>query len=711
MKTAGEGVWTRSIRLGDHGITIETGRIARQANGAVLIRQGDTTILVTAVAADRPRPGADFFPLTVEYRERFSAAGKFPGGYRKREGRITDHEILSSRLIDRTVRPLFPDGYHSEVQIQATVLSYEPGTDPETLAITGAAAALHVSDIPFDGPVAGVRMVMDAAEEWRVCTPAGDDARCDLAISVGTRGLVMMEGEALELPEQDLIEAVRRAGDAVKPLLDLMGELRAERGRAKAAIAEESSDPGLMDWVREIAGDGLREALQVPGKKERAVALEAIAVRVRDLAESAEARPEGSCPWSGDRAVLALADLESEILRRNILEGEIRADGRNPRQIRRIEAVAGAIPRVHGSALFTRGETQALAVLTLGTGRDEQEVESLDGTVRDRFLLFYSFPPYSVGETRPLRGPGRREIGHGNLARRALEGVLPPAEAFPYTIKLESEITESNGSSSMATVCAGCLALMDGGVPVRRPVAGIAMGLICDGERTAILSDILGVEDHLGDMDFKVAGTEEGICAVQLDNKIGSLPFDVLEGALGQAREGRLHILQEMRKALSGPRGDLSPLAPRVAIMKIAPHRIRDLIGPGGRHIQDLQADTGTRVDVQDDGTVRVYAQEAGALPHARRRILDLTGEPEVGKFYRGTVTGVKEFGCFVRLFQGIEGLVHASELAPGPIRDTAQVATEGDEMVVKVLGVDNGRIALSRRQAMDVRGAEIENP
>ncbi len=710
MNAAGNGVWKRSVRLGDHEISVETGRMARQANGAVLIRQGDTTILVTAVSAGKPRPGADFFPLTVEYRERFSAAGRFPGGYRKREGRITDHEILSSRLIDRTVRPLFPDGYRNEVQVQATVLSYEPGTDPGTLAITGAAAALHVSDIPFEGPVAGLRLVMDAQGEWTSMRPAGQGARCDLAVSLGAAGLVMMEGEADQISEKDLVDAVRQAGEAVQPLLGLLEDLRRDRGVEKAAFEAEAADSALTEWVRGHAESDLREALRVPGRKERAAALEAVAGRIRELAEGTDTEGEPA-PVSAERAVRALHALESEILRRIILEEEHRADGRNPRQVRPITPEVGVIPRVHGSSLFTRGETQALAVLTLGTGRDEQEVESLDGVGRDRFMLFYSFPPYSVGETRPLRGPGRREIGHGNLARRALEAVLPSPEEFPYTMKLESEITESNGSSSMATVCACCLALMDGGVPVDKSVAGIAMGLVCDGSRTVILSDILGVEDHLGDMDFKVAGTDAGICAVQLDNKIGSLPLEVLEAALAQAREGRLSILREMGRALSAPRSDLSRLAPRVAIMKIAPHRIRDLIGPGGRHIQDLQADTGTRVDVQDDGTVRIYAADAGALPHARRRVFDLTGEPEVGKYYRGIVTGVKEFGCFVRLFQGIEGLVHASELAPGPIRDTAQVAAEGDEMVVKVLGVENGRIALSRRQAMDVGASETENP
>jgi polyribonucleotide nucleotidyltransferase len=706
---------------GAREISLETGRIGKQADGTVLIRQGDTVVLVSAVAATSPREGTDFLPLTVDYRERFSAAGRFPGGYRKREGRNSDREILSSRLIDRTIRPLFPGGFHSEIQVLATVLSYEPGTDPDVLAITGAAAALHVSNIPFQGPVAGIRVVKTAEGEWIAFPGEAESAAplCDLVVSVGPEGLVMIEGEAHEVSEADLVEAIRLAGETAAPLHELCEKARSEAGREKRPFAPPERDAEFASAVRRVAEKLMEDALRIHGKKERAAAVDsAREAALAILREAAPPEAGADLPerYREDPALLArdadseLHRLESEILRRNIVEKGLRADGRGPADIRPICCEAGILPRVHGSALFTRGETQALVVMTLGTGRDEQEVETLAGTDRERFQLYYSFPPYSVGEVRPLRGPGRREIGHGNLARRALQAVLPTPEAFPYTIKVESEITESNGSSSMASVCGGCLALMDGGIPIHRPVAGIAMGLIQENGQAVVLSDILGLEDHLGDMDFKVAGTETGVTAVQLDNKVGSLSFELLERALAQARQGRLHILGEMSKALARPRPDLAPLAPRIAIMKIRPHRIRDLIGPGGRTIQDLQADTGTKVDVSDDGTVRIYASDAGALPHARRRIHDLTGEPEVGKIYRGTVTGVKEFGCFVRLFQGIEGLVHASELAEGFIRDVSQVAVEGEPMVVMVLGVDQGRIQLSRKAAMGAREEDIEN-
>jgi polyribonucleotide nucleotidyltransferase len=716
--------WSGSARVGETEISIETGKIARQADAAVLIRQGDTVILVTATAAPKPREGTDFFPLTVEYRERLSAAGRFPGGYRKKEGRTSDREIIACRLTDRTVRPLFPEGYRCEVQVLATVLSYQPGTDPEVLAITGGAVALHLSGIPFDGPVAGLRLTCTTDGHWLVFAGAEDrtDARAELVISLGTKGLVMIEGEAQELPEAEIVKAIQVASDAVGPLHALMEQARAAAGKAKRAFVPPAPDAEVEPLVRELATERLRAALRTPGKHLRGEAVDAVKEAVRrELSMRLPARAAADDAAFGDSASLgvglsaaadeALSRLEHELLRRAIIEDGVRADGRSTTGIRPIACEVGLIPRVHGSALFTRGETQALVVTTLGTGRDEQESESIYGTVRERFQLHYAFPPYSVGEVRMLRGPGRREIGHGNLARRALEAILPTAEAFPYTIKIESEITESNGSSSMATVCGGCLALMDAGVPVRRPVAGIAMGLVQEGGAAAILSDILGVEDHLGDMDFKVAGTAEGVTAVQLDNKVGSLPLDLLERALAQAHIGRVHILAEMAKALAGPRKQLSAFAPRIEVMKIRPHRIRDLIGPGGRHIQELQADANVKIDVQDDGTVRIYAAEAGSLPYAKRRVWELTGEPEVGKIYRGTVTGVKEFGLFVRLFQGIEGLVHASELAEGSIREVSSVAAEGETLVVKVLGVEGGRIALSRRQAMGVREEEIETP
>jgi polyribonucleotide nucleotidyltransferase len=695
----------REIRVFDRTFAIEWGRIGGQANGAVIAREGDTVVLVAVVASEEEREGTDFLPLTVEYRERFSAAGRFPGGYRKREGAASEHEILTSRLIDRSIRPLFPEGFRNEVQLVATVLAAGPGGDPPIVAILGASAALTLSDIPWDGPIAPARIGI--GEEGTFLANPNEEEKaastCDLVLSFGRDGLVMAEGRAKEIAEPKLLETVEYAAAVVKPLLSGIGDLRAE-GKPKRAFAAAPADPVIREAVEREGGSAVRKAVRTPIKHERRALLHETHLRVTEsLAATFEGRAaEIDAAWHG---------LVEGSFRAAILEEGLRSDGRGTTGIRPISCEVAWLPRVHGSAIFTRGETQSIAVCTLGTGNDEQEVEGLTGTRNERFMLFYKFPPYSVGEIRPLRGPGRREIGHGNLARRALEGVLPPPATFPYTIKIESEITSSNGSSSMATVCGGCLSMMDAGIPILRPVAGIAMGLIREGERVVILSDILGDEDHLGDMDFKVAGSPQGITAVQLDNKIGAVPIALLQGALEQARVGRLHILAEMAKALPKPRHELSANAPRVAMIKIGRHRIRDLIGSGGRVIQELQADTGTKVDVEDDGTVRVYAQDAASLDLARKRIDFLTGEPEVGRVYRGVVTGVKEFGVFVRLFAGIEGLVHVTELAPGPIRDISQVASEGDEMIVRVLGIDGqGKIRLSRKQAMNVPESEIAN-
>jgi len=709
MSTLPEVRWSGAVTVGRWEIALETGRIARQADGAVLIRQGDTVMLVTAVAAAKPREGVGFFPLTVEYRERLSAAGRFPGGYRKREGRSSDREILACRLTDRTVRPLFPEGFTCETQVLATVLSYEPDTDPEVLAITGAAAALHLSDIPFDGPVAAARIALTSGGEWVVFPSKAErmGAKLEFVVSISRAGLVMLEGQSDEASEDEVMEAMRRAEEELGAVLALLEKARGGAGVEKREFVAEEIDAEMKRRVERLCSEPLREALKIPGKHERGAAVEVVR---RGLVTTIGTESEKNSVALA-QASAAFQELEYRVLRTAILDG-VRVDGRGNSEIRPIRAEAGLLPRVHGSSLFTRGETQALVVCTLGTGQDEQESETIEGVERERFQLHYSFPPYSVGETKPIRGPGRREIGHGNLARRALEAMLPTSERFPYTIKIESEITESNGSSSMATVCGGCLALMDAGVPVRRPVAGIAMGLVREGQgadaRVAVLSDILGVEDHLGDMDFKVAGTTEGITAVQLDNKIGSLPLQFFAGALAQAREGRLHILSEMGKALAEPRADLAPHAPRIAVMKIGPHRIRDLIGAGGRTIQDLQASTGVKVDVDDTGRVRIYAREAAGLVEAQRRVRDLTGEPEVGAYYRGTVTGMKDFGVFVRIFQGIEGLVHASELGDG--RGGGPPINEGDSFVVKVIGVENGKIALSRREAAGVSESELEN-
>ncbi len=685
-------MWRQSVEIGKRRITFETGRIARQAESAVLVADGDTVLLVAVSAAESTKGGLGFFPLTVEYREKFSAAGRFPGGYRKREGRISDHEILSSRLIDRTIRPLFAKAFKVETQVQVTVLSYDPETDPEVLAISGGAAALHRSSLPWAGPVAGVRVAR--VDGRLVAMPGGEErehATLDLVVAAGPGGLVMVEGEAAEATEAEVVEALLFAQEAAAPLCAAMEAMRTATGLDKRVLEVSEPAAELLAQVIALSREPLREATQIADKRQRR---ERIAAVRKVVVETLAGEREETDPPAADAATVEalVDDLLQEVIRESILSVRRRLDGRGPTDIRPISGEAGWLPRAHGSSLFTRGETQAMVVCTLGTGSDEQEVENLAGVHRERFLLYYNFPPYSVGEVRPLRGPGRREIGHGTLAHRALAPTLPPAAAFPYTIKIESDISESNGSSSMATVCGGALALMDAGVPITRPVAGVAMGLIMEGAAVAVLSDILGDEDHLGDMDFKVAGTERGITALQMDNKLGSLPRAVLEQALEQARIGRMHVLAEMAKVLAAPRPDLAPHAPRIAVEKIRVNRIRDLIGPGGRIIQDLQAETGTKIDVDDDGTVRIAAPGGAGLEAALRRVRELCGEPEVGSVYRGTVTGVKEFGCFVRVMGSIEGLVHASELT-----GLGEIG-EGDSMDVRVLGVDDrGRLKLAR--------------
>ncbi len=691
-------MWHQDVSLGQRRIRFETGRIARQAESAVLVQDGETVLLVAVSAAEAARSGLGFFPLTVEYREKYSAAGRFPGGYRKREGRISDHEILSSRLIDRTIRPLFDKEFKVETQVLVTVLSYDPETDPEVLAISGAAAALHRSSLPWTGPVAGVRVVRADGKLIAMPGPA-DRARAslDLVVSAGPGGLVMVEGQAAEASESEVIEALLFAQDAVAPLCAAMEEMRAATGLEKRVLETSEPDPELVAQVIALSRDPLREATMIADKRARreriAAVREVVAETLASNGGEADSPAAEAPPAAHAEEIETLFDdVLKEVIREAILSAGRRLDGRGPADIRPISGETGWLPRTHGSSLFTRGETQAMVTCTLGTGGDEQDVEDLDGVHSERFLLFYNFPPYSVGEVRPLRGPGRREIGHGNLAHRALATMLPPADAFPYTIKIESEISESNGSSSMATVCGGALALMDAGVPIVRPVAGVAMGLIMEGDQVAILSDILGDEDHLGDMDFKVAGTERGITAVQMDNKLGSLPRVVLEQALEQARAGRIHVLGEMAKVLAAPRPELAPYAPRIAVEKIRRNRIRDLIGPGGRIIQDLQAETGTKIDVDDEGTVRIAAPGGAGLEAALAKVRELCGEPEVGRVYRGTVTGVKDFGCFVRVMGSIEGLVHVSELAG------AGEIGEGDPMEVRVLGVDErGRLKLAR--------------
>jgi len=693
------------IDIGGKAITIETGRIARQADGAVIVRQGGSVVLVTAVSSNQEREGISFFPLTVEYRERSSAGGRIPGGYFRREGRPAEHEILAARMIDRSIRPNFPKGYRCETVVYATILSAESEAEPEALAIIGASMALHISNIPWAGPICGVRVAkVDGKLEVFPSREERERATIDLVISSGSQGLAMVEGRANEASEDEVIEALLYGEEVSRDLLTLMERWRTEIGRPKRTFEPPSKDEALHEKVSELTEEKMCEALVVPGKLDRHRALDE--VRSDLLAQLEETYPDRE-----KEIKEAFGDLESRILRKMIAEEKKRVDGRGLEDVRPISGEVGWLPQAHGSAIFTRGETQSLSTCTLGTGRDEQWVETLYGEDKRRFLLHYNFPSFSVGETRPERGPGRREIGHGVLARRALDEMIPDAETFPYTIRIVSDISESNGSSSMATVCGGCMALMDAGVPIERPTAGIAMGLIQEGDEIAVLSDILGDEDHLGDMDFKVAGTASGIMALQMDNKVGGLDRAILGRALEQARRGRLHILEEMTKIIDAPRDDVADHAPRFKSTRIRVERIRDIIGPGGRVIQGIQMTTGSKIDVEDDGLVRIYATTKEAAEAAFKQVKKLTGEPEVGKVYKGTITGVKEFGAFVKIFPNIEGLVHISEMEQGRVERIDDVAKEGEEMIVRVLGVDHrGKIRLSRKEALDANPDEIVN-
>jgi polyribonucleotide nucleotidyltransferase len=706
-------------------ITFETGRLARQAQAAVLVRQGDAAVLVTVViaASDAPRRAGsddDFVPLTVEYREKLAAAGRIPGSFGRREGRITDDEILVSRILDRSTRPLFPKGPKGlarEVQVQATVLSADIArVETSLLALLGASAALHLSPAPWNGPLAGGRLVR-AGGRWIAFPDPGERARADvdLVVAVRREGMVMVEGGALEVPEAELLEGLLLAQEKLAPALAAIEELHAKAGRRKLVVAAPAEPPELAAIrarVEELGPALLAPAFAVAGKHERR---EAIASAQASIAKQAASGGEAGTPDPGaleiaGKAARALAD---RLVRERVLASNARLDGRRPDEIRPIDCRVGWLAGPHGCAIFTRGETQALVSCTLGAKEMAQEVETLAGMETRPFLLHYNFPPYGVGEVKPLRGPGRREIGHGSLARRALLAVLPPFREFPYAIRVESEIAESNGSSSMATVCGGCLALMDAGVPIRGAVAGVAMGLVSDeaGGRAVVLSDILGDEDHLGDMDFKVAGTERGVTAVQMDNKLGSLPPALLERALAQASRGRAHVLAEMAKALAAPRPSLKEHAPRVTSVRIAPASIPELIGPRGANLKEIRAQLGAEVTIDDAGWAFVYAADGARARAAVRRVRELAGVVEEGKLYRGRVTGVKEFGAFVQIFRSAEGLVHVSEWDVQRTGAMESAAREGDEVVVRVLGVDDrGKLRLSRREALGSRGEEVVN-
>ncbi|HNY51266.1 MAG TPA: polyribonucleotide nucleotidyltransferase [Smithella sp.] len=701
-----------SADFAGRNISLKANYVAAQADGSILVYYGDTVVLITVVSLKSVREGVDFLPLTVDYQEMTFAAGKIPGGFFKREGRPNEREILTSRIIDRAIRPLFPKGYFSETQVVATLLSMDKENDPDVASMVGASAALGISDIPFKGPIAGVRVGLINGEFVANVSPEKmKESEMSLflvgrKVTPGTSGraydveLVMMEGEGREVPEDKIVDAIKFGLEAIRPVIDLQDEMRAAIGKVKRTVEEPAPDEELIARVKAEAVAGLKEGYNMPRKLERYSKLGDVrATVIKNI--------------GGDDAVLSkkvaaiIEQIESRILRDMIIQEKRRIDGRTSTEIRPISSEVGVLPRAHGSALFNRGETQALAALTLGTSADEQRMDYVSGEETRAFLLHYNFPPYSVGEAKSLRSPGRREIGHGALARKALVPVLPPPETFPYTIRIVSEILSSNGSSSMATVCGGILCLMDGGVPVKDIVAGIAMGLLKEGDDVVILSDILGDEDHAGDMDFKVCGTEKGVTAMQMDIKIDGLTEDILRKALAQAREGRIHIIGKIRETLAAPRPDISLYAPRITTVKVKEDQVRTVIGSGGKNIRQIISETGVTIDVEDDGTVTIASADAEAAARAVAMVKWLTEEAEVGKIYRGTVKKIVDFGAFVEILPGTEGLLHISQIAKERIAKVTDVLQEGDEVMVKVLEIDkSGKIRLSRKEAL---GAEVQ--
>ncbi len=678
-------------------MTFETGRLAKQASGSVLVQTGETVVLVTTVAEKQGREGIDFFPLTVDYLEMTYAAGKIPGGFFKREGRPTEKEILTSRFIDRPIRPLFPSGFASETQIIATVLSSDGEHEPDMMAINGASAALNMSDIPFNGPIGAVRI--GRVEGAFIINPTPlEDSYSDLnLIVVGSRkGIVMVEGGADRVPEQVVVDAIYRAYEEVLNIVEAQEKLREVAGKPKREVTPKYRDDDLFNKMNTEWGPRIVQALDISAKLERREALHQIySEALQSLGEEFQSRRSEIMSY--------FEEIERHSIRTMILEKNVRIGGRGFKDIRNISCEIGVLPRTHGSALFTRGETQALVVVTLGTSSDEQKIEALEGSSYKSFMLHYKFPPFSVGEVKFLRGPSRREIGHGALAERAIAYLLPNDEDFPYTIRVVSEILESNGSSSMATVCGASLSLMDAGVPVSQPVAGIAMGLFREENRTAILSDIIGDEDHHGDMDFKVTGTRQGVTALQMDIKIDGITREVLAEALFQAKQGREHILDEMSKVITDPRKEISPYAPRIYVMFINPDKIRDIIGPGGKVIRGIQEETGTRIEVDDTGKVMIASVDVTGAEEAKKAIEGLTQQAEIGKIYEGTVRKITDFGAFVEIFPGTDGLVHISQLANERVRKVSDVVKEGETVPVKVIGIDpQGKIKLSRKDAIN---------
>ena len=694
-------VHSRSAEVGGKSIHFSTGHIAKQAHGSVVVSFGDSMVLCTVCAAKEPRAGVDFMPLTCDYLEKTFAAGKIPGGFYKREGRPRDHETLMSRIIDRSIRPLFPKTWRCETQVIATVMSFDSDHPTDVCGLVGTSLALTISDVPFAGPIGAVRV--GRVDGQLVANPDSDQrakSDIDLFVACSRSAITMVEGGAEEVPESAIVDALLFAHESCMPLIEMQESLREEIGKTKRPIPEPETDEAIVKRVTELATPGLRDAITVREKAARYERQDQLKSDV--MTKLKEELGDETYGAKAGIAKEAFGDLKYNAVRQMIVDERVRIDGRQMADVRPIMCEAGLLNRVHGSAMFQRGETQAIVTATLGTSADEQKLDTLEGFSFKRFLLHYNFPPYSVGETKFLRSPGRREIGHGALAERAVERLLPSQEAFPYTVRIVSEITESNGSSSMASVCGATLSMMDAGVPLKAMAAGIAMGLIEHDGKIAILSDILGDEDHLGDMDFKVCGTEKGITAVQMDIKLTGVSRETLESALNQARDGRLHILNEMKKTLDAPRPEISKWAPRITKLKIKAERIKDVIGPGGKVIKDIVAKTGVSIDIDDDGTVNIASSQSDMVERAIKMIKDITREPEVGKIYLGNVRKVVEFGAFVEIFPGTDGLVHISDLAEKRVNKVEDIVREGDEVLVKVTSIDRqGKIRLSRKEAI----------
>ncbi|MGB5579075.1 MAG: polyribonucleotide nucleotidyltransferase [Woeseia sp.] len=686
----------KTFQYGDHEVTLETGGVARQADGAVMVTMAETSVLVTAVGRKTADPGRDFFPLTVNYQEKTYAAGKIPGGFFKREGRPSEKETLVCRLIDRPIRPLFPKGFTNEVQVIATVVSLNPEVDPDIPALIGASAALAISGMPFAGPIGAARVgYKDGNYLLNPTASVLAESSLDLVVAGTAAAVLMVESEAKRLSEEVMLGAVMFGHEQLQAAITAINELAAEAGKPKWDWQAAPADDALDNVIAEHAKSGLADAYRITDKMDRQAAVSDVKSKTLDALASGD-----SPQYSADEVTGALKKLEKSIVRKRVIAGDPRIDGRDQRTVRPIDVEVGVLPRAHGSALFTRGETQALVVTTLGTGRDAQIIDAIEGERKEPFMFHYNFPPYCVGETGFVGSPKRREIGHGKLARRGIQAVMPTMEEFPYVLRVVSEITESNGSSSMASVCGSSLALMDAGVPVKSPVAGVAMGLVKEGDEFAVLTDILGDEDHLGDMDFKVAGTDDGITALQMDIKIQGITREIMSKALDQARDARLHILGEMAKVLSAPREKMSQWAPTIMTFKIDPEKIREVIGKGGAVIRAITEETGATIDIDNDGTIRIASVDGLSGKEARRRIDLITADVEVGAIYTGKVARLMDFGAFVTILPGKDGLVHISQISNERVEKVSDKLAEGDEVKVKVLEVDRqGRVRLSMKE------------